>query len=68
MDEFGVGPKHYLHVRRLAGVRSDIISRTGENCISDIANRWGFWHMGKFAADYKTQFGELPSDTRQNDL
>jgi hypothetical protein len=29
----------------------------------DVANRWGFWHMGQFAADYKRQFGELPSAT-----
>jgi AraC family ethanolamine operon transcriptional activator len=33
--------------------------------IADIANRWGFWHIGKLAADYRTQFGELPSATRQ---
>jgi AraC family ethanolamine operon transcriptional activator len=31
--------------------------------IADVANRWGFWHMGQFAADYRRQFGELPSET-----
>jgi AraC family ethanolamine operon transcriptional activator len=30
--------------------------------ISDVANDWGFWHMGQFAADYKKLFGELPSE------
>jgi len=27
------------------------------------AREGGFWHMGKFAADYRNQFGELPSET-----
>ena len=31
--------------------------------ILNIANDWGFWHMGQFAADYKSLFGELPSET-----
>ncbi len=31
--------------------------------ISDIANLHGFWHMGKFAADYRGLFDELPSQT-----
>jgi len=63
-EEFGVGPKRYLHIRRLTGVRRDLRSSDTTKCISDIAARWGFWHMGKFAADYRRQFGELPSDTR----
>jgi AraC family ethanolamine operon transcriptional activator len=66
MEEFGLGPKRYLHVRRLAGVRHELMSRRAEESISDVAIRWGFWHMGKFAADYKMQFGELPSETRAN--
>ena len=66
MEEFGVGPKRYLHVKRLSRVRHDLIFRSAGTGISDIANRWGFWHMGKFAADYKMQFGELPSQTRLN--
>ena len=32
--------------------------------IIDAASRWGFWHMGQFAADYRRKFGELPSETR----
>ena len=32
--------------------------------IRDIANRYGFWHMGQFAADYKKLFGELLSKTK----
>jgi AraC-like DNA-binding protein len=31
--------------------------------ITEAAAEWGFWHMGKFAADYRRQFGELPSET-----
>ncbi|MCK5375915.1 MAG: helix-turn-helix domain-containing protein, partial [Acidobacteria bacterium] len=33
--------------------------------VTDVANNWGFWHMGQFAADYRKMFGELPSQTLQ---
>jgi len=32
--------------------------------IGDVAARWGFWHLSRFAADYTRLFGELPSATR----
>jgi AraC family ethanolamine operon transcriptional activator len=28
--------------------------------VSDIANAWGFWHMGDFAQKYRTFFGLNP--------
>jgi AraC-like DNA-binding protein len=62
-EEFGVGPKRYLQIRRLAGVRSELLADGRGSGVTDIANRWGFWHMGQFAADYHRQFGELPSAT-----
>ncbi|UCG61547.1 MAG: helix-turn-helix domain-containing protein [Candidatus Zixiibacteriota bacterium] len=31
--------------------------------IADVANHWGFWHMGQFSADYRRLFGELPLET-----
>ncbi len=64
-DRFGITPKAYLNKLRLNGVRLELIqsSSISKTKIMHIANNWGFWHMGQFAADYKQLFGELPSDT-----
>jgi AraC family ethanolamine operon transcriptional activator len=59
----GLSPIQYLRYTRLNGVRRDLKqARTGET-IGDIAARWGFWHLGQFAKDYKGVFGQLPSET-----
>ncbi|MEM1411109.1 MAG: helix-turn-helix domain-containing protein [Pseudomonadota bacterium] len=63
-ESFGLSPKAYMKVRRLTAVREALLASDGKVRITDIANRWGFWHMGSFAADYRRQFGELPSATR----
>jgi len=60
---FGVTPKQYLQATRLHGARRELYQRAPASTVTDIANDWGFWHMGQFAADYKRQFGELPSET-----
>ena len=44
-------------------MRHELLAGSADTRISDVANRWGFWHMGSFAADYRKQFGELPSET-----
>jgi AraC-like DNA-binding protein len=62
-EQFGVSPKHYIQIRRLCGVRQQLFTKKSEEPIADIANKWGFWHMGQFAADYRRHFGELPSET-----
>jgi AraC family ethanolamine operon transcriptional activator len=62
-EEFGVTPSSYIKSRRLAAVQSELIKIGSKAVISDVANRWGFWHMGSFASDYRKQFGELPSET-----
>jgi AraC-like DNA-binding protein len=31
--------------------------------VSEIALKWGFYHMGRFAIRYKALFGESPSQT-----
>ena len=63
-ERFGMPPKSYLQALRLNGVRrelknADPISTT----VTDLATRWGFWHMSQFAVDYRRFFGELPSQT-----
>lgn len=62
-ERFQTTPNAYLKAQRLIGVRRKIRATDAEFLISDIANKWGFWHMGQFAADYRRHFGELPSET-----
>lgn len=62
-ERFGVGPKVYIRLRRLEGVRQELRGSTKTCLIADVANAWGFWHMGRFAQDYRAMFGELPSET-----
>jgi AraC family ethanolamine operon transcriptional activator len=64
-DHLRISPKRYLQAVRLKGARS-ALQRSGPDVkITDVANKWGFWHMGQFATDYRRQFGELPSETLQ---
>ncbi|RLE27207.1 MAG: hypothetical protein DRJ61_17670 [Acidobacteria bacterium] len=66
-ERFGVSPKAYLLAQRLGGARRDLRSANQPQLITDVANSWGFWHMGQFAADYRAMFQELPSETlREN--
>jgi len=61
---FGITPETYLKIRRLNNVHNELIrSEPGNIRVTDVANRWDFWHMGDFAADYRKLFGELPSET-----
>jgi len=62
-EVFGVTPKQYLQATRLGCVRKELCRNGSAVKITDVAAEWGFWHMGKFAADYRRQFGELPSET-----
>ena len=57
-------PARYLRRRRLNGVRGEFRSPDGAPArVTDIAMRWGFWELGRFASEYRALFGELPSDT-----
>jgi len=64
LERYDITPKAFLQSFRLNGVRRELRrADPASTKISDIANYWGFWHMGKFAADYRRLFGELPSET-----
>ena len=64
VDAYDLTPKVYIRSRCLSAVRDELATSPRETRISDVANRWGFWHMGQFARDYRAMFGELPSETR----
>jgi AraC-like DNA-binding protein len=67
-EHFGVSPKSYLKARRLNGVRRELVEAAPDEKVVDFANKWGFWHMGQFASDYRKMFGELPSETLSRGL
>lgn len=63
-EHFGISPKRYLMNVRLNAVRRALRRAVAaEVTITDIAQRFGFWHMSQFAADYRKLFGESPSQT-----
>jgi transcriptional regulator GlxA family with amidase domain len=59
-----MNPVSYLRAVRLAQVRR-LLKTTSPNEIPvrEAAMRWGFSNLGHFASDYKSLFGELPSQT-----
>lgn len=60
---FGIGPKRYLLNLRLTRARRALKRAEGRTKVVDVANEWGFWHMGDFAREYRRMFGELPART-----
>jgi AraC-like DNA-binding protein len=60
----GMGPNRYLRLRRLNIVHAAlrrIISPAAS--VEEVARRYGFSALGRFAAIYRTVFGEMPSTT-----
>ena len=60
----GCGPIEYLRRVRLEGARHEMKTAEPGRTVSEIATDWGFFHLGRFSAEYKIAFGELPSSTR----
>ena len=59
----GTSPSVYLRRARLAAARRDLLHAPHDTSVADVAQRWGFTHLGRFAANYRTEFDELPSAT-----
>lgn len=60
-EQMGMSPMAYLRVVRLERVRHDLIE--GADAVSEVAYRWGFTHLGRFADAYRRRFAETPSQT-----
>ncbi len=56
-------PMAHLKLVRLRRVRQDLLTAKPGERVTAVAVRWGFVHLGEFAAAYKRLFGETPSAT-----
>ncbi|WP_440696553.1 helix-turn-helix domain-containing protein [Clavibacter nebraskensis] len=60
----GQTPTEYLRGIRLRRVRAELRDATpATTTVRSVAERWGFAHLGRFAASFAGAFGELPSET-----
>lgn len=62
-EQLGISPMAHLQRLRLEGARRDLLDDA--LAVSEVAARWGFHHLGRFAGSYREQFGERPSETRE---
>ena len=63
-ESYGMSPLQYLRVRRLHQVRRALRRANPDlQTVQSVANRHGIWHLGRFAADYRSLFSEGPAET-----
>jgi AraC family ethanolamine operon transcriptional activator len=68
-EHVGVTPARYLRLWRLNAVRRELRKASPASTrVTDVALRFGFGELGRFAGEYRTLFGETPSATLRRPL
>ncbi|MEP7301853.1 MAG: helix-turn-helix domain-containing protein, partial [Caldimonas sp.] len=49
----GIGPMKFLRELRLHKVRDELLLAAAGASVTDVALAWGFFHLGRFAQEYK---------------
>ncbi len=61
---YGMAPTAYLRVIALYEVRDALLhGPAGDATVGRAASEFGFWHLSRFAGQYRALFGESPSTT-----
>ncbi|GAB3290216.1 helix-turn-helix domain-containing protein [Parahaliea aestuarii] len=65
----GLSPNAYLRIYRLNRARSELLEPASSRVnVTQVATRWHFTHLGKFAGDYTALFSEAPSVTLRRSI
>jgi AraC-like DNA-binding protein len=68
-EHLGMSPTSYLRLRRMSLVHRTLWrGGPGAASVSEVARRYGFRNLGRFAGTYRVLFGELPSATLRRGL
>ncbi|MGQ4514021.1 AraC-like ligand-binding domain-containing protein [Streptomyces sp. DW26H14] len=60
-------PMKYLQSVRVRRAHTELVrAHPSHASVSEIAHRWGFTHLSRFAEQYKSMYGESPSRTLQS--
>lgn len=59
----GTTPLGWIRQARLALARQKLLQSQADDAVTEIALSSGFSQLGRFAAQYRQHFGELPSET-----
>ncbi len=62
-DFRATSPMRYLRDARFEKVRDALKRAQPEEGVAELAMKWGFSHLGRFAVEYRKRFGESPSET-----
>jgi AraC-like DNA-binding protein len=63
-ETFELTPLHFLRLQRLYAARRALAAADPhEAAVGHVAQRLGFYELGRFAGGYRRLFGELPSQT-----
>jgi len=61
---YQMSPTAYLRITALHAVRRELVEGPHlRDAVSRAATNWGFWHLSRFAAQYRALFGESPRHT-----
>ncbi len=59
----GTTPYRYLRQRRMSEARQALLHANAAATVTSIATQYGFLELGRFSVEYRSAFGECPSET-----
>jgi len=60
---YGISPKAFMKNLRLNYVRKELMQAEPGSTVIDVAYKWNFYHLSRFAKSYYQMFNEYPSET-----